>query len=572
MLIEKVLFLANGNDKYLLFLDLIKKHFNNVTLVYSVEDIFSNISYSPQQSPLSDTSLSILFVEYNFLYNVSSYLSEKINPLNYILISFSNEKNPSLSSYKNIFESVNLISQDFDFEFFINRLDAEIGNKKRISLLQFEVKEFYEIGKSLSTQKDTLKLFEMIINSSINMTASDAGTIYLVVDKESGKWTSIKNNFFEDKELKFIISKNLSMNIHLEASTSPITMQSIFGFVVMTGKSLRIDDAYNIPSGRAYHHNHSYDMNTGYLTKSILTIPMKDHENNVIGVIQLINKKKSKYDLLDYTEKSTLSSIIPYDYSDELIMNSLSGQAAVVLENNMLYRDMQDLLQDYKEQNQQLVLLSKNVLKAHEEERRRIAREVHDGPAQSTVNLSLKLEICKKYIGLQDNEKLLTELNNLSGCIRETSKEIRTIIYDLKPSYLDDGIIKSIDNRIGIFTESTGIKVEFNSSGNDSEIEYYMVSTVYKIVQEALSNISKHSGAKSVKIDLNVGSKGILLIISDDGKGFDTSELKRNKVHHLEGGFGIEGIKERIELIRGKLSIKSSPGKGTSISISIPTQ
>jgi two-component system sensor histidine kinase DegS len=296
---------------------------------------------------------------------------------------------------------------------------------------------------------------------------------------------------------------------------------------------------------------------------------MKNHDDNVTGVIQLINKKTSAQTKIDYTDKNQISEIIPFDKNDELIMNSLAGQAAVALDNNLLYQGIQDLLVDYKQQNNHLLFLSKNIMQAHEEERKRIAREIHDGPAQSVANLSLRLEICKKYLKSGKLENLSSEMNNLSASIHSTVKEIRTIIYDLKPSCLENGLISAVQSHIETFSENTRIKINYIHSGNDSAVEYYMTSTIYRIVQEALSNVSKHAEAKNINIGLFITGEKITLSIADDGKGFDVDRLKTKSFDKLKGGFGLEGIRERVELARGCINIDSALGKGTIISLSV---
>lgn len=419
------------------------------------------------------------------------------------------------------------------------------------------LKEFYDIGKSLSSEKDTLKLFEKIISSSLKLTGADAGTIYLVIDKKDGSWSYVKNGSIRGKLLKFVIARNNSMDVHLEDFTAPISNKSIFGFSVISGKSLIIEDAYGISPDVEYSHNHSFDENTGYRTISLLTIPMKNHDDNVTGVIQLLNKKRA-------------DKILPFNSMDELIMNSLAGQAAVALENNLLYRDMQRLLHEYKQQNNHLVLLSKKILKADEEERRRIAREIHDGPAQSAVNLSFKLEICKRYLSDKRTEELSSELNNLGGLVHSNVNEIRTIIYDLKPSCLENGLISAIGSHIEVFSQNTGLNITYKHRGRDSKVEYYLTSTIYRILQEALSNVNKHASAQNVAVNLAVTEDSIQLSISDDGMGFDPEGLKARKFDKLKGGFGLEGIRERIELVRGVMEIASAPGKGTTLTLKIP--
>lgn len=432
------------------------------------------------------------------------------------------------------------------------------------------LREFYDIGKSLMLEKDTLKLFDKILHSSMRLTSADAGTIYLVLDKKTGEWSSIKNQSCRGKLLKFVIARNTSMNINLQESISPISTSSIFGYSVISGKSLRIDDAYRINEDVEYRHNSHFDTATGYVTRSMLSIPMKNHDNHVMGVIQLINKKKAGDLLIDYSDPEALKQIVSFDDIDELIMNSLAGQATIALENNLLYRDMEKLLQDYKQQNSRLVSLSKQIMQAHEEERKRIAREIHDGPAQSAVNLSLKLEICKRYLKDDKLDRMSEEMNLLGGTIQSIVREIRTIIYDLKPTSLEDGLINAIESYIKIYSDQTGIPVHFTHRGKDTRIEYYMTSTLYRIVQEALSNANKHAAATQIRIHLVIAADSLNLSITDNGKGFDVEGLKNRKFDRLKGGFGLEGIRERVELVSGRLAIQSAPGKGTTLSITLP--
>lgn len=568
MLKEITYILSENTKDYRNFFKEINDNLLDVTTYNNKENILKDMDRVINNSSFSDDGLLIIFCEYPFLNYIDEYLENNLNPLNYILVSFNWEDSPLVSNYKCIFESINTNSINFDFKFFYNKLKGEIANKNRISLLQSEIREYYDIGKSLSSERDTIKLFEKIINSSIKLTNSDAGSLYLVVDKKTEDWSSIKNSNYRNKMLRFVIAKNNSIDTDLEASNTEISMDSIYGYTAITGKSIKIDDAYNIDPFLKYKHNQNFDVRNGYRTKSILSIPMMDNENNITGVIQLINKKKASNGKIDYRDDSFLKKIIPYDYSDEMIMNSLASQAAVILENNILYTKMKKLLNDYKVQNTHLEFLSKKILKSNEDERKRIAREIHDGPAQYSSNSLLRLEICKKYLqkGVYDN--LGSELKNLEESLRESIKEIRTIIYDLKPSYIDDGLIASIKNHCETFEIRRGLKINLGIKGDDENIEDYMISAIYRIVQESLTNVYKHAEAKEVNIIVLIDEDFLLLSIKDDGVGFDASSIGNKKT--TKGGFGLEGIRERTELLRGNLTINSKEGEGTEITIKIP--
>lgn len=446
--------------------------------------------------------------------------------------------------------------------------DNPIGNK--IRFYESQIKNFYEIGKALSSEKDTFKLLDLIISNSINLTSSDAGTIYLVIEKETGNLSFLKGDNREGKLLKFAILKNLSLDIRVAETVSLISPQSICGYAAITGLPIKINDAYAIPVNEKYGHDKNFDSVTGYLTRSVLTVPMKTHEDKVVGVIQLINKKKPGVGKLEFIRPDALNNIIPYNEADELVMVSLAGQAAVVMENNLLYRDMEILLQSYKEQNAQLEVLSRNILKAHEEERKRIARDIHDGPAQSVANLSLGAEVCKKYLDTGNTDKLNESLTRLKENIKSAIKEIRTIIYNLKPSYLDEGLIIALENHFKVFTANTGIEVQFLTSGEEINWEYYLISAIYQIVQEAFTNISKHTKARKVEVDLVFRQNQLVLTITDDGKGFDPATLMDKERNEAVGGFGLESMRERAGLIHGTMSIESKPGTGTKITLKIP--
>lgn len=566
MLNEKVFIVSSSSSVYEDFFSFLENTFSNATLYDNIQNLTKDLE-SLNSNSTSNSCPLVLFVEYSLLSELCPYLDNNMDNSSYILIGFDNETRDSIANFGNIFDFVN--TGMLNGKFLINKLSNEIYTKRNIHFLKYELKEFYEIGKSLSYEKDTFKLLKMIIISSINLTSSDAGTIYLVIDKHSYNWTSIKDNNYEDKLLKFVISKNMSMDIDLEAHTSPVSKDSIFGYSIITGKPLRIDDAYNLDPYVEYTHNNSFDLKTGYITKSILSIPMKDHENNILGVIQLINKKKNKNEKIDYSDSNSLNNIIAYDSSDELIMSSLAGQAAVVLENNLLYSDMQVLLDNLQNQNVELDILRKRILKAHEEERKRIARDIHDGPAQTVANLSLQLELARKYYNSGMTEKGLEELDSLNCCIKETSKEIRSILYDLKPSYLEEGLIKALQNRLAIFEESTGLHVDFNVTGDDKQIDYYIVYAFYRMVQETLTNIQKHAHATNVLVDFRIYDNSVSIQITDDGVGFDI-ETQLKKHNTIYGGFGLNGLKERVEMLKGRFDLQSAPGQGTSLIIYIP--
>lgn len=221
------------------------------------------------------------------------------------------------------------------------------------------------------------------------------------------------------------------------------------------------------------------------------------------------------------------------------------------------------------EDMQQRQLVGLRIIKAQEEERHRVARDIHDGPAQSMSNVVLKAEICERLLDV-DMEKSRQELKNLKGIVRESLQDVRKIIYNLRPMSLDDiGLIPTLERLVQSFNEETGIRVNLKTKGHLFDFKTVVSLTIYRIVQEALNNMRKHSKAENAFINLEFMDSELVLYIFDDGKGFDIEILKQ-KSADVNFGFGLFSMRERIELLNGDFSITSQIGKGTRILIKIP--
>jgi two-component system sensor histidine kinase DegS len=207
------------------------------------------------------------------------------------------------------------------------------------------------------------------------------------------------------------------------------------------------------------------------------------------------------------------------------------------------------------------------IIEAQEEERKRVAREIHDGPAQLIANLVIKTELCEKLIDM-DKEKAKEELGSLKGFLRSSLSDVRKIIYDLRPMSLDDlGLVPTLQRYISNYVEENNIVVDFLVFGDPQPLRPVIELAAFRIVQEALTNIKKHSGAQNANIRIEFTKEQINLLISDDGKGFDKSKLKAAR--REDGGYGLMSMRERVELLDGKFDIKTTHGKGTKIFVSI---
>lgn len=214
-------------------------------------------------------------------------------------------------------------------------------------------------------------------------------------------------------------------------------------------------------------------------------------------------------------------------------------------------------------------LLGLKIIKAQEEERQRVAREIHDGPAQLMSNVVLKAEICERMIDV-DLNKARDELRNLKKVVRDSLQDVRKIIYNLRPMSLDDlGLVPTLQRYVLTFQEESGIAVSFQTRGVNTEIKPVISLTVFRIVQEALNNVTKHSKASNISINLEFLNNELKLNMYDDGIGFDTEKLKVRS-EDISSGFGLVSMNERIELLSGEMNIDSEPGRGTRLNIMIP--
>ncbi len=216
--------------------------------------------------------------------------------------------------------------------------------------------------------------------------------------------------------------------------------------------------------------------------------------------------------------------------------------------------------------------VSMRVIKAQEEERLRVAREIHDGPAQSMANVVLRAEICEKLMN-SEPAQVRQELRDLKEMVKESLQEVRKIIFDLRPMVLDDlGVVPTLRRFITELQKRLPISVEFVVlGGEERRLPEVFEVAVFRIVQEALNNIFKHSKAKRAVVRLEVLPRRINIGISDDGCGFETQKIMGMGDVDRDN-FGLLGMKERVELLSGEIKINSKPGKGTEIQVNIPVK
>ena len=213
---------------------------------------------------------------------------------------------------------------------------------------------------------------------------------------------------------------------------------------------------------------------------------------------------------------------------------------------------------------QELSKLTGRIIYAQEEELRRLSRELHDDLTQRLAALSLDAALIEKQLNPVDPQAV-QDLRALRANLIEVADEVHDLSRRLHPSILDDlGLVQAVQAECATFVKKTGIDLSFMPHDFPDSVPQQLALCLYRIIQEGLQNIAKHSRAAAASITLQGISDGIRLLIKDKGIGFDS------KVAKHKAGIGLSSTRERVRLVNGTIAIESKPGKGTEIQIFIP--
>ncbi|MFC0525402.1 sensor histidine kinase [Pontibacillus salicampi] len=241
--------------------------------------------------------------------------------------------------------------------------------------------------------------------------------------------------------------------------------------------------------------------------------------------------------------------------------DALGAKISVVLNYlNTDFRQVTETLEDAREKQ----AFGLQIIEAQEEERRRLSREIHDGPAQMLANVMLRSDLVDRTFRERGVDQAINEIKDVRKMVRNALYEVRRIIYDLRPMALDDlGLVPTLKKYLATIEEYNTLSIQFTSSGEDKRLDSKYEVALFRLVQEATQNAVKHAEAQNVHVKFELTKYHVNIIVKDDGKGFDTSEKRENS-------FGLVGMKERVEMLDGELSIDSEIGKGTIIMIQVP--
>jgi len=375
-----------------------------------------------------------------------------------------------------------------------------------------QLETLLELQRELALEANIEKVLQRITLAATSMLDAERATLYVVDQTRNELWSRAVT---EGGEIRL-----------------PLDGRSLAAEVARTGTLLRIDDPYADPR-----FDPSVDSRTGFRSRSILVVPIDSRDRRRLGVLQAVNHADG-----------------PFRSGDERYAVSLATSAGIALEYVQLSTD--------------LAAERLRVAKVAEEERHRLARDLHDGVAQTLANAVLGIELAQRR-AQHDVPAALADLEQLRGRLLESQKGLRDILFALRPVVLEDGGLgaaaRALAERIN---GQNGSHVVARRVQADRRFAPEVEAGAFTVIREAANNAIKTGRAPEVSIDVYEDGAAVVVIVEDNGKGFDVADTLQG--YASRGNLGLLQMRESARLIGAQLSLDSSPGQGTRVRLRIP--
>jgi signal transduction histidine kinase len=317
--------------------------------------------------------------------------------------------------------------------------------------------------------------------------------------------------------------------------------EGVAGKVAQNGRAILLEDISLEPSAA-----HPDLIKTEGL-KAFISVPLRA-KDNVLGVLNVAS-----------------TSARHFTKDDMYLLGSIGDQLGIAIEQAKLYKRLDDARKRYQTLLRQMITIQ-------EEERKRIARELHDETSQQLTALALNLQALTEMMEMGDfkDTEIKAMLKKIHNIAVQASAEVVRLIRELRPTLLDTlGLPAAIRNLAEMHLASRGINVTTEFKGMEQRrLSHEAELTLFRVAQETMSNIVRHSEAKKAIIRLECNSNECILSIEDDGKGFNVSEITR--IEKDGRGAGLFGVRERVAAVGGEAYIESQPGKGVRATAKVP--
>ena len=379
-----------------------------------------------------------------------------------------------------------------------------------------QLEALLELQQDLALEANIDRVLGRIVATALRILDCERATLYVLDQGKNELWSRVVT----ESELKEI--------------RLPLDGRSLAAEVGRTGRLLRIDAPYEDPR-----FDPSVDARTGFRTRSMLVAPIDARDHRRLGVLQAVNDREGVF-----------------QEDDERFIQALAGAAGVALE--------------FVELSEELAAERLRVVKVVEEERHRLARELHDGVAQTLANAAISIELVTRRAAT-DVEGALADLGPLRARLVEQQAGLRDILFALRPLALEDGglpaAIAALAKRVDGMNGSRVVTRRIESARRMApEIE----AGAFTVIREAANNAIKTGRASNVAIDVYDDGNAVVAVVEDDGQGFDVAAVLQS--YAKRGSLGLLQMRESARLIGAQLSLDSSPGQGTRVRLRIPTQ
>jgi signal transduction histidine kinase len=379
-----------------------------------------------------------------------------------------------------------------------------------------QLEALLELQRELALESNVDRVLERIVDTAKAMLDCERATLFVIDQGKNELWSRV----LKESELTEI--------------RLPLDGRSLAAEVARAGQLLRIDAPYEDAR-----FDPSVDARSGFRTRSMLVAPIDARDRRRLGVLQAVNDREGTF-----------------QEDDERLIQALAGSAGVALE--------------YVKLSEELAAERLRVVKVVEEERHRLARELHDGVAQTLANAAISIELVTRR-AKTDVDGALVDLVDLRARLVDQQKGLRDILFALRPLALEDGglpaAVEALAKRINGVNGSHVVTRRVESKRRLApEVE----AGAFTVIREAANNAIKTGRAANVAIDVYDDTGAVVAMVEDDGQGFDVATVLQT--YAKRGSLGLLQMRESARLIGAQLSLDSSPGQGTKVRLRIPSQ
>lgn len=384
------------------------------------------------------------------------------------------------------------------------------GNALRTQYLQATRKRLeqtnllYQISQAITSSLDLTTVFHQTTELAASMLQAQAATLFSIDPKR--------------RELVFMIAKGAAAHA-LEEKRIPMD-RGVAGWVATHGQPLIVN---NTLDNKLF--NSNVDSQTGFVTRNIVCVPLQIQDRTV-GVLEVLNKETSA----------------GFSAADADWLKQMGQQIAIALENAQLYQNLR-VEQD-------------RIIKAQEDVRNHLARELHDNTAQMLSLIIMNLELTRQMGKKKEWDKIDEMLGGIEEYARQANREIRTLLFELRPIILESrGLIPALHAYHRQLQSSLDCDIHLKAPPLRFAITLQGANAIFSIIQEAVNNIRKHAQANHIWMRVSTDAEYLRFEVEDDGLGFDTEKIES---HYGEtGSFGLLNMLERASLLMGRLEVQS---------------